>query len=51
MFFLPRTKAADWGANLPDSPLFAVDQALAPVTIFMSPVRRWSDGTLDAPKT
>jgi hypothetical protein len=51
MFFLPRTKAADWGANLPGSPLFAADQGLAPVTIFMSPVRRWSDGTLDAPKT
>jgi hypothetical protein len=51
MFFLPRTKAADWGANLPGSPLFAVDEALEPVTIFMSPVRRWSDGTLDAPKT
>jgi hypothetical protein len=51
MFFLPRTKAEDWGANLPGSPLFAVDAALAPVTIFMSPVRKWSDGTLDAPKT
>jgi hypothetical protein len=51
MFFLPRTKAADWGANLPGSPLVAADEGLVPVTIFMSPVRKWSDGTLDAPHT
>jgi hypothetical protein len=51
MFFLPRTKAADWGANLPGSPLFAIDQGLSPVTIFLSPVRKWSDGTLDTPHT
>jgi hypothetical protein len=49
MFFLPRTKPADWGANLPGSPLFAADGVLVPVTIFMSPVRKWSDGTPDAP--
>ncbi|MHB8417983.1 MAG: hypothetical protein ACYDCL_07895 [Myxococcales bacterium] len=49
MFFLPRTKAAEWGANLPGSPLFAADGALEPVTIFMSPVQKWSDGTPDAP--
>jgi hypothetical protein len=49
MFFLPRIKPADWGANLPGSPLFADDGALEPVTVFMSPVRRWSDGTPDAP--
>jgi hypothetical protein len=49
MFFLPRTKPADWGANLPGSPLFALDGALEPVTIFLSPVRKWSDGTPDAP--
>jgi hypothetical protein len=47
MYFLPRTKAADWGANMPGSPLFAQSEALAPVTIFMSPVRKWSDGTAD----
>jgi hypothetical protein len=49
MFFLPRTKPADWGANLPGSPLIAADGALEPVTIFLSPVRKWSDGTVDAP--
>jgi hypothetical protein len=49
MFFLPRTKPAEWGANLPGSPLFAADGALEPVTIFLSPVRKWSDGTVDAP--
>jgi hypothetical protein len=49
MFFLPRTQPAEWGANLPGSPLFASSQELPPVTIFMSPVRDWSDGTPDAP--
>lgn len=49
MFFIPRIKPAEWGANLPGSPLFADDGALEPVTIFMSPVRKWSDGTPDAP--
>lgn len=47
MFFLPRTSPAEWGANLPESPLFADDGALEPYTIFMSPVRHWSDGTPD----
>jgi hypothetical protein len=49
MFFLPRIKPAEWGANLPGSPLIAMDGALEPVTIFLSPVRKWSDGTVDAP--
>ena len=47
MFFLPRTKADVWGANLAGSPLIAIDPALAPVTIFLVPVRKWSDGTAD----
>jgi hypothetical protein len=49
MFFLPRIEPAEWGANMPGSPLFADDGALEPVTVFLSPVRRWSDGTPDAP--
>jgi len=49
MLYLPRTKAADWGANLKGSAVFAVDEALVPITIFLVPVRKWSDGTLDMP--
>lgn len=50
MFFLPRTHPTEWGANLPDSPLFADDGALEPYTVFMVPVQRWSDGTPDTPQ-
>jgi hypothetical protein len=49
MYFLPHNDPAEWGANLPGSPLFAVKAGVEPVTTFMSPVRKWSDGTPDAP--
>src|ERR1700685_1588691 len=45
MFFLPPTDAATWGAELPGSPIFAVKDAQGRMTVFMVPVRRWSDGT------
>ena len=45
MFFLPRTEAAAWGANLPGVPLIAAGGDLEPVTVFMAPVPNWSDGT------
>ena len=45
MFFLPPTKAANWGADVKDSPLFSAQVAPEPVTIFMVPVAKWSDGT------
>lgn len=48
MFHLPRSGAASWGANLPESPV-VVDtdhhQGPEPETIFMVPVDHWSDGT------
>jgi len=47
MFFLPPTKAANWGADVKDSPLFSAQVAPEPVTIFMVPVAKWSDGTAD----
>jgi len=50
MIYAPRTPPSAWGANLPGSPLFADDGALEPLTVFMSPVPRWSDGTPDTPK-
>jgi hypothetical protein len=45
MFFLPLTDAATWGADLPGSPIFAAKDPQGRMTVFMVPVRRWSDGT------
>jgi hypothetical protein len=46
MFFVARAAASSWGANVPGSPIIASEgNDLDPVTIFMIPVRRWSDGT------
>jgi hypothetical protein len=47
MFFVPQAKAADWGANLPGSPLLASEDPQDRLTIFMLPVGHWSDGTPD----
>jgi len=46
MFFQPRVAAAAWGANLPGSPVIAFEGSdIEPVTVFIVPVRKWSDGT------
>lgn len=45
MFYLPRTDAAAWGANLPHSPTVASTSDLEPMTTFMVLVPKWSDGT------
>ena len=45
MFFLPRTNPSALGANVKGSPLFASTGALEPVTVFLLPVKTWSDGT------
>jgi hypothetical protein len=45
MFFVNNAKAADWGAELPGSPLFADEDPQDRLTIFMVPVDKWSDGT------
>jgi hypothetical protein len=50
MFFLPPTEAATWGANLKGSPVFAATGAPEPVTIFLVPVTKWSDGTMEEMK-
>lgn len=45
MFYLPRAAASLWGANLAGSPIVAFEgDDLDPVTVFLVPVRRWSDG-------
>lgn len=47
MFYGPVEAAADWGANLPGSPVVGGVNDIDHVTIFMVPVRHWSDGTAD----
>lgn len=51
MFYFPLTDKASWGADLPDSPVTLNPQfrdGPEPITEFVIPVARWSDGT-DAP--
>jgi hypothetical protein len=52
MFYLPKTAAAAWGANLEGSPVFADGSTIfaqqgnpEPVTTFFVPVPKWSDST------
>jgi hypothetical protein len=48
MFFLPLvTDPAVWGANLEGSPVIEINDPLGQLTLFLIPVRRWSDGTAD----
>jgi hypothetical protein len=47
MFFVPQTEAATWGANLLGSPILASDNASERLTIFLIPLTKWSDGTVD----
>jgi hypothetical protein len=45
MFFASGDAGKSWGANLPDSPVIAVDDPQERATIFMLLVDNWSDGT------
>ena len=46
MIYVPRAKASSWGANTAGSPIVAFEgDDLDPVSVFIIPVRRWSDGT------
>jgi hypothetical protein len=48
MFYVPRTDPAAWGANQPGSPVLMDPRSQGgpvPITVFMVPVRKWSDGT------
>lgn len=47
MFFAPASDPVSWGAGLDGSPVLAAKDAY--ITIFMIPVRKWSDGTTDVP--
>jgi hypothetical protein len=50
MFFLPRMKPAEWGANQKGTPVFAFagDSGAEANIIFLVPVPSWSDGVVDA---
>ncbi|MFP5230197.1 MAG: hypothetical protein ACLGXA_21485 [Acidobacteriota bacterium] len=48
MFLVPLAMSKSWGANLEGSPVLASDDVSDGVTVFMIPVARWSDGTIDA---
>jgi hypothetical protein len=45
MFLVAGDAAKSWGANLSGSPIIAVDNPEARVTIFMVLAGEWSDGT------
>ena len=48
MIYAPLTQAATWGADLPGSPVMFGGQfqgAPEPITVFLVPVEKWSDGT------
>ena len=45
MFFYSQTDPASWGANLPGSPIFAMNDPRLQLTSFVVAVERWSDGT------
>ncbi len=45
MFFVPKTDDKTWGANLPGSPILALEDTQDRQTVFLIPVAKWSDGT------
>jgi hypothetical protein len=48
MIYAPLTEAGSWGADLPGSPIMFSGQfqgAPEPITVFLIPVAKWSDGT------
>jgi hypothetical protein len=45
MFFVPGDAAKSWGANLPSSPIIAINDPEERVTIFLVLAAKWSDGT------
>jgi hypothetical protein len=45
MLFVPVVDPNTWGVDAPDSPLLGAKNEAERVTIFLLPVRKWSDGT------
>ncbi|MGA7244574.1 MAG: hypothetical protein WBX19_15410 [Terracidiphilus sp.] len=50
MFYAAGDVAKSWGANLPGSPMIAVNDPQTRVTTFMVVVHSWSDGTPGPPR-
>jgi len=50
MFFTPETDSKAWGADLPGSPIITFQNHEERMTVFLIPVRRWSDGTPALPQ-
>ena len=49
MFFAATTDSKAWGADLPGSPIITFQNSEERLTVFLIPVRRWSDGTAALP--
>jgi hypothetical protein len=47
MFFVSQTDPATWGAGVQGSPILAFNDKWEDLTVFLVPVREWSDGTAD----
>ena len=47
MIFAPLTDPVAWGAGLPGSPIIGFKDDPSRLTVFLIPVRKWSDGTAD----
>jgi hypothetical protein len=47
MFFVSQTGPAAWGVGAQGSPVLALNAKWEDLTIFLVPVREWSDGTAD----
>jgi hypothetical protein len=50
MFFTPKSDSMTWGADLPGSPIITFQNPEERLTVFMVPVRSWSDGTAAPPQ-
>jgi hypothetical protein len=48
MFFIANASDATWGANLAGSPVMTGVSGSDPITTFLVPVGKWSDGTPDS---
>jgi hypothetical protein len=46
MFFVAPGQGAVWGAGMKGSPIIGQDDLPFESTVYMIPVRKWSDGTI-----
>ena len=48
MMFVPEAEPAQWGANVPRSPILGYSDPIDRVSVFLIPVRKWADGSPDS---